>query len=245
MITSRRSPKSPLTYEQYYTKLINIHNKTKLNNLNKKCLCSNNELIIQAESYEKNGDYIPLYYNSSWICFSFDEIFTDLYNLIKNDKLFYIPDPINYTENMDEQNTDIVMLIDKRFFDDKISKLLEKNSESVEKFFVILSEEDIAKLLELYKKNKLKKDIDLVVNLFIYWYHDIDNSILKKSIYNFKVKSYDGKPIKFGLMLDKYISDPRGDCSKDIKLALTNFLDYIFKETKKELLEIIEEEDEW
>ena len=81
------------------------------------------------------------------------------------------------------------------------------------------------------------------MNLFIHWYHDIDDSTLKKSIYNFKVKSYDGNPIKFGLLLDKYIRDAMRDCSKDIQLALKNFLDYIFKETKKELEKI--EEDDW
>jgi hypothetical protein len=35
------------------------------------------------------------------------------------------------------------------------------------------------------------------------------------------------------------------DCSKDIKLALKNFLDYIYKENEKISLEKIEEEDEW
>ena len=67
--------------------------------------------------------------------------------------------------------------------------------------------------------------------------------LLKNSIYNFKVKSYDGNPIKLGLLLDKYINNPMIDCSKDIKLALKNFLDYIFNETKKQLEKI--DEDEW
>ena len=54
------------------------------------------------------------------------------------------------------------------------------------------------------------------MNLFIHWYHDIDDSTLKKSIYNFKVKSYDGNPIKFGLLLDKYIRDAMRDCTNNI-----------------------------
>jgi hypothetical protein len=239
------SPKSPINYEEYYTKLLNINHKAKLKKLNKKCLCSNNELVLTTELYEKNGNYIPLYYNSSWICFSFDEIFTDLYNLIKNEKLFYIPDPINYKENMSQPNVDIVMLIDNRFYGNKLTKLLKKNLENVENIIDIISEEGIYELLELYEVNK--SDSNLAVNLFIHWYNDIDEEsmLLKNSIYNFKVKSYDGKPINFGLLLDKYINNPMIDCSKDIKLALKNFLDYIYKENKKELEKIEEDEDEW
>lgn len=241
-----RSPKKPLTYEQYYNKLINVFNKTELIKLNKKCICSNNESVITTELYEKNGDYVPLYYGSTLICFPFDEIFTDLYDLIKSDKLIYIPDPLDYKENMDKQNSDIVMLIDNRFFNNKISKLLKKNSESVENIFDIINEEGISELLKLYTLNK--SDSNLAVNLFIHWYNEIDEESLKDSIYNFKVKSYDGKPIKFGLLLDKYIRDAMIDCSKDIKLALKNFLDYIFTETKKRLEKIEEddeEEDDW
>jgi hypothetical protein len=241
--TSRSpSPKKPLTYEQYYNKLIKVFNKTELIKLNKKCICSNNESVITTEIYEKNGDYIPLYYGSTLICFPFDEIFTDLYDLIKNEKLIYIPDPLDYKENMDKQNSDIIMLIDNRFYGNKISKLLKKNSESVENIFDIIDEEGIAELLELYKT--YKSDSNLAVNLFIHWYNEIDEESLKDSIFNFKVKSYDGKPIQLGLLLDKYISNPMIDCSKDIKLALKNFLDYVFNETKKEL-EKIEEEDDW
>ena len=81
-------------------------------------------------------------------------VFTELYNLIKNEKLFYIPDPINYKENMSESNVNIVMLIDNRFYDNKLSELLKKNSESTGNIFDIISEEEIAELLELYKTNK-------------------------------------------------------------------------------------------
>lgn len=186
-----------------------------------------------------------MYYNSYWICFSFDEIFIDLYNLIKNEKLFYIPDPINYKENMNQPNVDIVMLLDNRFYGNKLSKLLKKNLDNVENIIDIISEEGISELLELYKL--IKTDSNLCINLFIHWYNDIDEEslLLKNSIYNFKAKSYDGKPIKFGLLLDKYINNPMIDCSKDIKLALKNFLDYIYTETKKQLEKIDEEyEDE-
>jgi hypothetical protein len=119
-----RSPITPLTYAQYYNKLYNIFNKTKLKKLNKKCICSNNESIITTALYKKNGNYIPLYYDSTWVCFPFDEIFIDLYDLIKNEKLIYMPDPMDYKENMNEPNLNIVMLIDNRFYGNKISKLL-------------------------------------------------------------------------------------------------------------------------
>jgi hypothetical protein len=140
------------------------------------------------------------------------------------------------------------MLIDNRFYGNKLTKLLKKNLENVENIIDIISEEGIYELLELYEVNK--SDSNLAVNLFIHWYNDIDEEsmLLKNSIYNFKVKSYDGKPINFGLLLDKYINNPMIDCSKDIKLALKNFLDYIYKENKKELEKIEEDEeyeDEW
>ena len=232
-----------MNYKEYYIKLNTIFDKTKLKKLNKKCICSNNESLITTESYEKNGNYIPLMYNSVWICFQFDEIFTDLYNLIRNEKLIYIPDPLNYKENMSNENTNIVLLIDNRFYEDKIVKLLNKNIESMKTESNII--DNVSEILELYDINK--SDPNLAVNLFIHWYNDINDSVLKKSIYNFKVKSYDGKPIKFGILLDKYINNPFIDCSKDIKLALKNFLDYIYNETKKQTLEKIEEDenDEW
>ena len=243
--TSRRSrsssPKSPITYEDYYNQLINIYDKTKLIKLNKKCICSNNDSVITTEPYEKNGEYIPLYYGSTLICFPFDEIFVNLYNLIKNEKLIYMPEPLDYKENMDKQNTDIIMLIDNRFYGNKLSKLLKKNSESIGNIFDIINEEGIAELLKLYTLNN--SDSNLAVNLFIHWYNEIHDERLKNLIYNFNVKSYDGKPIKFGLLLYKYINNPMIDCSKDIKLALKNFLYYIYIETRKELEKI--EEDEW
>jgi len=237
--SSKSSRSTLLNYKEYYNKLNTIFDKTKLKKLNKKCICSNDESIITTEFYEKNGNYIPLIYNSIWICFQFDEIFTDLYNLIRNEKLIYIPDPLNYKENMSNENTNIVLLIDNRFYEDKIAKLLNKNIENMKTDSNIL--DNVSEILELYDINK--SDPNLAVNLFIHWYNDIYDSVLKKSIYNFKVKSYDGKPIKFGILLDKYINNPFIDCSKDIKLALKNFLDYIFNENKKTLEKI--EEDEW
>jgi len=231
------SPSKPLTYTQYYNKLYNIFDISELKKLNKKCICSNNESVITTELYEKNGEYIPLYYDSIWVCFPFDEIFINLYDLIKNEKLIYIPEPMDYKENMNKQNTDIILLFDNRFFKNKISKLLKKNSESMENIIDAI-DNDISKLLELYEINK--SDSNLAVNLFIHWYNDSIDEI-KNAVYNFKIKSYDGKPIKFGLLLDKYIDNPMVDCSKDIKLALKNFLDYINKENKKELEKIDED----
>ena len=240
---SSKSIKRPLKYKEYYNKLKDVSDKKQLRKLNKKCICSNNESLISTEFYEKNGNYIPLIYNSIWLCFPFDEIFEDLYNLIKNEKLIYIPDPINYKENMSDENINIVLLIDNKFYKDKISILINKNFKYIKSEYNIFEDDEyIFELLEIYKINK--SDPNLAVNLFIHWYNDINDVVLKKFIYNFKIKSYDGKPINFGILLNKYINNPLIDCSKDIKLALKSFLDYIYKEKNKKQLKKIEEEEE-
>jgi hypothetical protein len=243
---SSSSSKRPITYKEYFSKLKNAFDMKSLKKINKKCICDNNESIITRETYEKNGEYVPLIYDSIWICFPFEEIFFDLYDLMKKEKLIYIPNPLNYNQNMSDQNLNIVLEIDNNFYDNKISKLLEKNMKSIN-IFDFLSKDDIYFLIEQYNRTKINPRDDLPVNLFIHWYNEIDRQELKLSVYKFNVKSYEKSGvIDFGVLLDKYIKNPLGDCSKDIKLALKNFLEYIYKKTNTSLneLDTIGEEDE-
>jgi hypothetical protein len=244
---SSKSSKSPKikSYNDYYSKLNKINTAQDLIKLNKCCLCNNDTFLLTQEPYDKiNGQYIPLYYQEKWVCFSFNEIFDLLYNNIVKNGFKYIPDPIHIYDDMSKENVKIISIFDKIFNNNKIKKALENNIKN-DDIFRILETNDLIVLFNIY--DRLKEDKNLAVNLFIFWYNDIKPSKLSFSIENFIVKSYDGNKIRFGLLLDKYINDPFSDCSKDIQLAVKSFLEFIRKEftqKSKQLSPVLEQDEE-
>ena len=228
--------------EIYYKKILNINNVEELEKVNNDCINCNNDLyLLTQDVYDKKLDkYIPLYYDELWFCFSFEEIFDIIYDQIKINNLIHIPDPLNMLQNISEYNEKIVLLFDKKFFNNKLKKLLESNRKKIN-LNTYLTTESKRELSQI--KNDIQtKDIEISFFNFMIWYNNLSDYTLKSFIDNFLV-SIDGKQIKFKILIDKYQNNPRGDCIKDFKIALLSLLNTI--EIKKSNIEmIIEEEDD-
>lgn len=237
----KRSPKKNknCSYTIYYKQLLKIKSLQELIILNTKCIiCNNDKFIISNDDYDcLSGEFIPLYYNNTWICFSFDEIFDLLYQAIIRNKLQYIPNPFMFSEKLDIQNVNIILFIDRLFYNNKMLHAIKTQKINI---IDLLTDMDIQELTDI--KNTLNIDTDFGISKFFFWYNEIkSDKILLHEIDNIKVHTYDRSDLKFKLIIDKYKKNPTIDCSKDLKIAIKSFLNKIVEEQH---LEIIEEDDD-
>lgn len=204
------------------------------NDINK---CFNKHYTLSLEPIKGDDKVIPLKYiidgNELTICYSFDEIFDDLYSRIKNEKLSYIPDMYYPSEKMNLFNKNIILSYDKKFNKSKLTALLSKQKFSLD----MLSDMD-KKFLQRLINNK--DNISSFYN-FIVWYIELPSGETKDMIDNFIVNTQDGKQVGFGIVLKKYLESKNEQCVKDFMYCLNQFISSFDNDDDK--IETIEEED--
>jgi hypothetical protein len=184
------------------------------NNIIKTC---DNELFTYTQEAVDKINIIPLFIDDVCICFSFEEIFELLYNVIIDKSMTRIPDPINLNKILSPVNEKIILLIDKLFFQSKMQKALNINKKMYRP--VKLSAYVIDSLQNFIRLMNDRETYFQVFYDFIEWYQNL-NALDKYSLKNVIVKNEYGYNIKFDEKINQYINPDEDFCIRDFKKIL-------------------------
>lgn len=212
--------------DNYIQMFRQISDKKQLKTLNNSIKCNNDNLIFTQEAYSKQeNDIIPIFYDSNvWMCFTFKEIFEDLYNLIKANKLPFIPDPLFPQKTLDAEKSNLILEFDKKFNGGSIKKLLESNTSVIKSYqpegktgysfrdmlakkslsrfsqpSEKITDENLNTLKKIREQLIKKKDIEGVISILFEWLYSLGSQRL--IIENYKVY-VDGRYIAFKNVLE-------------------------------------------
>jgi hypothetical protein len=188
------------------------------NNIIKTC---DNELFTYTQEAVDKINIIPLFIDDVCICFSFEEIFELLYNVIIDKSMTRIPDPINLNKILSPVNEKIILLIDKLFFQSKMQKALNINKKMYRP--VKLSAYVIDSLQNFIRLMNDRETYFQVFYDFIEWYQNL-NALDKYSLKNVIVKNEYGYNIKFDEKINQYINPDEDFCIRDFTIYNTHYI---------------------
>lgn len=194
--------------KDFYLELLKeISTKDQLKRLNNMIRCDNEKLTYTQEAYsQQENDVIPLFYkNNVWVCFTFEEIFDNLYSIMKSNKLPIIPDPLFPQKKLDPENMDIILYFDKKFNNSLIAKLVKDNSPKKCTFQEVkspynfrdtlfkknetkhdkITNENLEILKRFSEQLKKKQNIEIVIFSLMQWLDSLEKQ--KDSIENYKI----------------------------------------------------------